>query len=672
MIDPWESMHDRSAADLQVAWDRLRPQGFRMVSACVYGARQSPLYAALFVQRPGPDFVATSGVDTAGLQAFFDRYTALGYSTTILSATGPANDPVFLCVMELANAPALTRFGLRNGPVADPDTVEHWLDQAEKNNWIPRCISTYGTPGDVRYVLVADANTERLLWAVAGPEGQDAYQGRFDAHTQHYARPVFVSVGPMGYTSLFREDDIGPWEAHLDRDGAGYQATLARRVGEGMVPVMLQAGAHDGANRFLSVFARENRPQGRTLTVNGPLVPALAAVDTAITTYLRDTGTRAASVAITRDDRLVYARAFTWAEPSYPVTTPASVFRIASMSKPITALAIFRLIETGAFGLDDAVIPQLGLSPPPGQALHAAAATITVRQLLAHTSGLGDLPDPHGVVKAFGAVLPSTERQTAGVVLSNEPAFTPGSSKGYSNAAYLVLGLIIEWATGQSYEAAVGQLVFQPLGITRAHLTASRRSEQRPTAVRHHAGGPEEPDLTLALSGIEEWAFRTPSSPYGSGRLLRFGRPLAATTYGGGGDYGVLDAAGSWCLAAADFARVLAAFERKPHPLLTDASIAEMTTSVAVPGIADGLAPYALGWHVTHPSPQETRMGHRGNLGGVKSGGTRSTRGWSYAALQNSDAWNLDGAVGAAVANLGPSDWPTHDLWGPVAGLPGW
>ncbi len=120
-----------------------------------------------------------------------------------------------------------------------------------------------------------------------------------------------------------------------------------------------------------------------------------------------------------------------------------------------------------------------------------------------------------------------------------------------------------------------------PLGITRAHLTPSTREIQHPDAVRHHIGGMGQADLTIGPSSLQElaipWFWSNPP------RLLRISRPLAGHAYGGG-DYGFFDAFGAWCLAAADFARLLASFERTPHPLFTAASVTTMTTPVAIPG----------------------------------------------------------------------------------------
>jgi CubicO group peptidase (beta-lactamase class C family) len=682
MIDDWEAMHDLNGADYQAAWNRLRPAGFRPISACVYGPRQAPLYAAIFAKRPARDFVGIHGADTADLQAFFNTNAARGYSPTILSATGPSNNPVFLCVMELSpSGIALTRFGLVKGVIGDqnPNTLEYWLNEADRNNWIPRYVGAYGSPSDVRYTFVADANEERLLWAVAGPEGMSEYQSRFNAETQQYARPVLVTVGPTGYMSIFREDDIGPWAAYHGLDSAGYQSVFNQQLGQGMVPIMVQAGTLDGTNQFAAIFARANRPETRTMRVEGPAVPIFTGVDNAIINYMRTTGTRAASVSVTRQDRLVYSRSFTWAEPSYPLTTSESMFRIASMSKPITAITIFRLVEQGLINLDAALIPTLGLVPPPGRSLISQASAITVRQLLAHSSGLGDVPLPYDVVQAYGTTLPSNERQVAGFALSylqtsphlNTLLFPQGTNKVYSNAGYLVLGLIIEQITGESYENAVRRLVMTPLGITRAHLTATTRADQRPNAVRHHAGGMGQSDLELFPSSIEEWAIPvwTGTWPYPKKvELLRLGRPIAAGPYGAG-DYGFFDAFGAWCLTSADFARILAAFERIPNPLLKAASVTEMTTPVVISGISE-LKDYALGW-VASKRQHDTLTWHNGILGGMRPFGGRSSKGWSYTTLQNSDAGGLESAVEIALSAVTLDSWPNTDFWA-SAQLPAW
>jgi hypothetical protein len=111
----WVAYHDRSSSYHQQQFDSLFPQGWRMISLSVYGAPGSELYAAVWVQRPGPDWSAVHGVNGAGYQAAFNAAVAAGFRPVLLAATGPANNPVLAGTFErISGAVPLTRFGLRN------------------------------------------------------------------------------------------------------------------------------------------------------------------------------------------------------------------------------------------------------------------------------------------------------------------------------------------------------------------------------------------------------------------------------------------------------------------------------------------------------------------------------------------------------------------------------
>ena len=144
--------HDRTSADHQPHFNQLFPQGYRMISLSVYGARHDERYAAVWVRRGGPDWSAVHGVDGAGYQAAFDRAAAAGYKPVLLSATGPANDPVFAGTFEqTTHGIPLTRFGLKSGDENDPWTIEHWIREARRNNWYPTAIAVYGAGNDLRF-----------------------------------------------------------------------------------------------------------------------------------------------------------------------------------------------------------------------------------------------------------------------------------------------------------------------------------------------------------------------------------------------------------------------------------------------------------------------------------------------------------------------------------------
>src|SRR5438093_1887583 len=144
--------HDRTSADHQAHFDDLFPQGWRITSLSVYGARGDERYAAVWVRRPGPDWSAVHGVNGAGYVAAFDNAVAAGFKPVLLAATGPANDPVFAGTFEQRSGSVpLTRIGLVRGAESDPATIEHWIAQARINGWMPISIAVYATAPNLRY-----------------------------------------------------------------------------------------------------------------------------------------------------------------------------------------------------------------------------------------------------------------------------------------------------------------------------------------------------------------------------------------------------------------------------------------------------------------------------------------------------------------------------------------
>ncbi|MCX5970451.1 MAG: serine hydrolase, partial [Coprothermobacterota bacterium] len=138
---------------------------------------------------------------------------------------------------------------------------------------------------------------------------------------------------------------------------------------------------------------------------------------------------------------------------------PEMRVRIASITKSFTAITLLRLVDQGKLGLDDPVANYLDFVPGGDQ--------ITVRMLLNHTSGIFDC----GVDETFAKVLLSdplrhwTPREMVELAFAHPPDFSPGSGYGYSNTNYLLLGMIIEKVSGESYESQVQKQVLEPLAL---------------------------------------------------------------------------------------------------------------------------------------------------------------------------------------------------------------
>jgi D-alanyl-D-alanine carboxypeptidase len=178
-------------------------------------------------------------------------------------------------------------------------------------------------------------------------------------------------------------------------------------------------------------------------------------VDTIVADALKSSGVPSASVAIVRDGRIVFAKAYGDQGPGMKATSPAAKYQIASISKQFTAAAILLLEDEGKLSLDDKVskwVPDI-----------TDADQITIRQLLSHTAGIQDYwPQDYD----FAAMSkPVTPQQILDRWAKKPLDFRPGAAWQYSNTGYVVAGMIIEKASGMKLLDFLQKRIFKPLGI---------------------------------------------------------------------------------------------------------------------------------------------------------------------------------------------------------------
>jgi CubicO group peptidase (beta-lactamase class C family) len=134
-------------------------------------------------------------------------------------------------------------------------------------------------------------------------------------------------------------------------------------------------------------------------------------------------------------------------------------FNLGSMDKMFTAISILQLAEQGRLSLDDRAAVHL-----PDYANQEVARSVTIHQLLTHTSGMGNYFDSplyaeiHDQIRSAADYLP--------LFIDTPLQFEPGERFGYSNSGYIVLGLIIEAVSGQNYYDYVREKIFEPSGMS--------------------------------------------------------------------------------------------------------------------------------------------------------------------------------------------------------------
>lgn len=241
----------------------------------------------------------------------------------------------------------------------------------------------------------------------------------------------------------------------------------------------------------------------RTDTAQRP-DPGLERVDSVMGALLRQREIPGAAVAILRGDTLVFARGYGVAdrERNLPVR-PGTLFQLASTTKPFTATAVLMLAEEGKVDLDAPAARHLPWLP-------AKYAGITIRQLLAHTSGI--YPD---VRRANVDEMTMEEFRRR---LEEQPvSFPPGTRWQYANAGYTLLAGIVESASGEELGAFLRRRIFQPLGMRTAgyrvaetgdtlHAVGYDRVEGRLERAPHVFSGWGNSGMEASVLDLAAWA----------------------------------------------------------------------------------------------------------------------------------------------------------------------
>ena len=193
----------------------------------------------------------------------------------------------------------------------------------------------------------------------------------------------------------------------------------------------------------------------------GRYAAAVAALDRWLAGQVAEKRIPALSIALVDDQSIVWATGYGFADAARTVpATGETAYRVGSVSKLFTDVAVMQLVEAGQLDLDAPVRRYLPEFAPRG----ARAGGITLRQLMAHRSGLVREPP---VGSYFDPDPPGLAATVAGLA-ATDLVYPPGARLKYSNAAIATVGLVLERATGEPFGRRVADHVLRPLGMTRS------------------------------------------------------------------------------------------------------------------------------------------------------------------------------------------------------------
>ena len=337
--------------------------------------------------------------------------------------------------------------------------------------------------------------------------------------------------------------------------------------------------------------------------------PGFVAIDNAMQDFVQQQGIVGATMGIVKNGKLVYAKGFGVAdEETQEEVQPYNLFRIGSVSKLITAVAIMKLREDGHLQMDDPVFGEDGiLNSELYQGIKDKKYNqITVEHLLTHTGGWSKRTygDP-----MFIPLKIATAMETDGApdldnivqfILSKPLPYRPGTRYDYSNFGYCLLGRVIEEKSGMSYEEYVKSEILTPLGIRGMRLAKNRPEDRCENEVKYY---------DLSSNNVRQ-------DMYGSGELVSNAYSF---------NIEALAAAGGWLATATDLMKFLVAvdgFKDSPDILSNESLLSMIETKSGRP----------YGWRSAHVGGTWWRTG---TLAGTSALIKRQQDGTSWVILAN-------------------------------------
>ena len=365
--------------------------------------------------------------------------------------------------------------------------------------------------------------------------------------------------------------------------------------------------------------------------------------DRLILNFMEKWELKGTSFALMKNDQLIYSKGYGFADQEANVPMDVlHVFRIASVSKLITAVGIMKLQEEGKLKLSDCVFGPQGLLSDStfSNIRDKRSKEITVENLLRHQGGYsiayGDpMFCPIDVAQKMNVAPPADLNTMIRFVLSRRLSYTPGESTAYSNIGYGILSKVIEKVSGQDYETYIRKHILLPSGCFDMHLGKNLYEDKLPNEVKYYE-----------VSNAEQ-IFACD----GSGKLV----PRS----NGGNNIEELYGAGGWVASPSELLRFLASIDNNPviPDILNPESIDYMTQNV----------PHTLpiGWIETNDKGEWMRTG---TLAGTSALMKRQPDGYSWVFLSNTSSWKgsrfhyeINTAINRAMATV--AEWPNRDLF---------
>jgi CubicO group peptidase (beta-lactamase class C family) len=606
-VNPWQAKHGLTSSQYQTAFSSLASEGYRLNYVSGYTINNVPTFAAIWEKKSSPAWVANHGMTAADYQTKFNTYTSQGYRLVLVNGYTVNGVDNYVAIWDKSPSGL---WAAKHGMTSTDYQTN--FDSYARQGYRLKHVSGYAVGTEARYAAIWEKVTDGIPWAARHGMTSAEYQTQFDSMAQSGYRLVLVDgyqVGNTIYYAAIWEKKGGPaLYARHGMTSAQYQGEFDNTYYQGYMLKVISGYDQGQSDRYAAIWE------------NGPMsADDLATMDKDINAYMSKYNIPGLSLAITRDDRLVFAKGYGLADQAANIkVTPNSMFRIMSISKSITATAIMKLIDGGHFKITDKVFgPGSVLGTKYGTVVvngvkqyKTGVTSITIQNLLEHQSGWGANSDPEQLLKT------KTPAEAVSAVIDTIPlANTPNTVHFYSNFGFLVLGRVIADVSGQSYEDYVKNNILSQCQVTRMQLANN--------------AGPISNEVQYYPLGVTNGF-----------RIHEF------------------DSFGGWLATPIDLCKLSVRVDQiaSKSDILSSTSLTKMFEASSLDG------GYGKGWIVNQPW-----RGHNGAFGGTGSFFTQRTDGFGFALVMNTNAvgdeysFGIRGVVDAAITKV--TSWPAYDLF---------
>jgi CubicO group peptidase (beta-lactamase class C family) len=554
----YTARHNMTPAQYQNEVNTLKAQGYRPVQVSGFPSGGDCKYAAIFFKEANPpQAVAKHGLTSAQYQDEYDKWKGLGYKLTDISAYTVGGVDFYAAIWEkIAGPDRYCRHGMTSAQYQDE--VELRASQGFRLHKV----SGYSVANQPRFAAIWLKTTGPALAARHAISGAQNYQDEVERLYYLGYRPGWIN----GYTVNNQDYFAGTWTC---------------------------------ADPFKS--------------------SELKKVDDLVKQYMDDNDVPGISIALAKDGKLMFAKTYGFAnQETGERVAPRHLFRIASVSKPITATAIMKLEQNNVLELTDKVF---GAGAILGTTYGSNNYTnnlknINIDHLLTHHAGGWDQEDDPILQDQSWSMTKYINETLDNDALVN----APGDAYDYSNFGYALLGRVIEKKTGKTYEDWVQDNILQPCGITAMRIGGSTLADRKPNEVKYY--------------GNNAYFYNIPR----------------------------MDAHGGWIASPIDLVRFLVHVDQSA----TVPDILSGTTQTKMFNPSPKNNTYCRGWSRVVGS--ESRW-HNGALPSTLSEMKRTSDGFCIAILMNTrPGVGKDvngGAMGTLLGNIknAITYWPDHDLF---------